>query len=377
MDEAIMNIIINDLSDVAKCREYGVVIFQSKTNSDEEKAKALELVKHAAQQGDAEANYWLGIWILTNRVKVVESDSVELGYSYLCCAANRGYMPARYFLDKTCEMRYKFTKDESRANYMGPLLDFNGKEIKIACKGIMSPVDAKLEYINGVNTLTFYTNIMFIETDCEVTIQKEFYQSVLKGIKDWEGEYEVFGGQKLQLKVEITEEDRLFDNVYILPMTRNINNEISNIAEKIGTGKMKKRVEDYIRQKRSSAGIGFRKWSIHSRKIIMLQSENGKFDDYNEIRSVVKHEFGHVLGLGDLYYSPLDNLEGVERGSFAELDSYSIGNKKYNLVMCDHHGPISNNDIEMVVLAFSRNKMQNYQPRKIKDKISEALGKGN
>lgn len=45
--------------------------------------------------------------------------------------------------------------------------------------------------------------------------------------------------------------------------------------------------------------------------------------------------------------------------------------------MCDHHGPISNNDVEMVILAFRENKMQLYQPGKLKGKLSSALGKGN
>ena len=45
--------------------------------------------------------------------------------------------------------------------------------------------------------------------------------------------------------------------------------------------------------------------------------------------------------------------------------------------MCDHHGPISNNDIEMVVLAFRENRMQNYQPGKFRKEISDALGRGN
>jgi hypothetical protein len=101
------------------------------------------------------------------------------------------------------------------------------------------------------------------------------------------------------------------------------------------------------------------------------------FDDYEEIKHVAKHEFGHTLGLGDLYASAKDSLEGVEKGSFIELDGYAIQDRFYNLVMCDHHGPISNNDIEMVVLAFSKNKEQLYQPGELKRKISSALGKGN
>jgi len=92
---------------------------------------------------------------------------------------------------------------------------------------------------------------------------------------------------------------------------------------------------------------------------------------------VAKHEFGHALGLGDLYQSIPDTLVGVEKGTYAELDSYAVTDKFYNLVMCDHHGPVSNNDIEMVILAFKENRMQLFQPMKLKGKISTALGRGN
>lgn len=69
----------------------------------------------------------------------------------------------------------------------------------------------------------------------------------------------------------------------------------------------------------------------------------------------------------------LITLEGSQR----ELDGYYLTDKFYNLVMCDHYGPISNNDIEMVVLAFRENKAQLYQPGHFKSVISKALGRGN
>ena len=143
----------------------------------------------------------------------------------------------------------------------------------------------------------------------------------------------------------------------------------------IGQKEHKLQMKDLLEQKRSFAINGL-KWRVNSRKFIYLQSR-GAFDDYEEIMHVAKHEFGHALGLGDLYASAVDALPGVEKGTYAELDSYAIKDRYYNLVMCDHHGPISNNDIEMVVLAYRENKMQLYQPRKLKDKISSALGKGN
>ncbi len=95
------------------------------------------------------------------------------------------------------------------------------------------------------------------------------------------------------------------------------------------------------------------------------------------IRHVAKHEFGHALGLEDLYEERADRREGVPKGTYPELDGFYLCGRSYNLVMCDHHGPISNNDVEMVVLAFSENKAQLYQPDRWKGRISDALGKGN
>ena len=45
--------------------------------------------------------------------------------------------------------------------------------------------------------------------------------------------------------------------------------------------------------------------------------------------------------------------------------------------MCNGRGVISNNDIEMVVLALSENKMQYYLEDSHGNKPSKALGKGN
>lgn len=83
------------------------------------------------------------------------------------------------------------------------------------------------------------------------------------------------------------------------------------------------------------------------------------------------------MGLGDLYaYDSLD-LNGIDKGRYSEIDAYHVSGKTYNLVMCNHHGVISNNDIEMVVLSFSENKIQEYQKNGKFKEISKALGNGN
>ncbi len=259
----------------------------------------------------------------------------------------------------------------------GPLVGFDGKRIRINRKGIFTPVDVELEYTGKENILKISANILFLEDYSEDIDMDTLRSAVLEGMSAWAGEYEVFGNQKLQVKVELTADDRLLDSVYVIPLTEGMSDEIVAARKIFASAEESKKFESFIRQKRSFAGLGIKRWSVNSLKVIAVQSADGNFDDYEEIMHVAKHEFGHVLGLGDLYQSPQDGLDGVAEGTYGETDKYHLFDRVYNLVMCDHHGPISNNDIEMVVLAFSENCMQNYQISRAGQKISEALGKGN
>ena len=50
-----------------------------------------------------------------------------------------------------------------------------------------------------------------------------------------------------------------------------------------------------------------------------------------------------------------------------------MNNGVYNLVMCGREGMISDNDIEMVILALVTGEKQEYQG----EKVSKALGRDN
>lgn len=255
------------------------------------------------------------------------------------------------------------------------LIGFDNKPIRIKREGILTPVDAVLENKDGENIFHLRLNLFFLDDDLENC--REFEQAVIAGIKKWEGDYTVFNGQPLKVIVDVSVEDRLFDNVVVTPLTEDLEEKITALTDAIPASKNKKAATDLLSEKRSFAVPGLGKWSVHSRKLICIQCKDGRFDNYAEIADVSKHEFGHVLGLGDLYKEE-GKFSGVEKGSYPELDKYYAGDRFYNLVMCDHHGPVSDNDIEMVILAFSENKMQLYQPQEnAKGKISEALGKGN
>ncbi len=109
-----------------------------------------------------------------------------------------------------------------------------------------------------------------------------------------------------------------------------------------------------------------------------------------------KHEFGHILGLGDAYYQKSANMPGINVKDYPDLQAYNDNYKatekdqvtniydaqgtqieRPRMVMDDSRDPVRPNDIEMVILAWSTGKRQNYQKQFPWNEISEALGKGN
>ena len=370
------------LNEVTFCDEMSMAEYHRETgkrlirSSDpDERTEGIRSIHKAYLGGDPEATVIFADLLLHGVIRPVSEDPESAALRILSREARIGNPRARSLLNSHCLTRYNHLIGTEKKPAEGPLVDFDGKPIKIKRKGVLTPIDAVLEYKDGVNILTLSANIWFLDTG-ELLNQELFEKAVLEGIAMWQGDYLVFGDQPLKVIVDLTMESRVFDNVIVAPMTEMLERSFLKTAKAIGTKKARSSIRSTIKQKRSFATSGFR-WSTRSRKIIYILSEDGKFDDYEEIKHVAKHEFGHALGLGDLYESRQDELEGVEKGTYIDLDGYHLYNKFYNLVMCDHHGPVSNNDIEMVVLAFRKNKAQLYQAGRYKGEISNALGRGN
>lgn len=355
-------------------RETGKACYFDENAAFETRLEGLRQLQQASRMGDSEATYLLGRLVLENAIRPNHPDPEEHGLRLLCAAANAGFLQARVFLNTYCQTRYRKKRGIDTAP-TGPLVDFAGKVIKINRQGVFTPVDGVLTYENGQNILTLRTNVLFLYGG-EISNPAAFERAVCTGIRAWEGEYTVFDGQKVTVRVELTRQEKLFDNLVVMPVTSTLTDAIRTAGQIIPNQEKKEQIRSMVKSKRSFATMGM-KWTATSRKLIFIQSADGQFADAEEIMHVAKHEFGHALGLGDLYESSADALPGVEAGTYDELDSYRICNKYYNLVMCDHHGPISNNDMEMVILAFRENKMQHYQASRLKGKISAALGRGN
>ena len=252
------------------------------------------------------------------------------------------------------------------------IIGFNNKPLKIKKTGKIYPVDVELKNENGIDALYISTKAKFVECISDEYNLDEWKQAVLQGFCDWSGNYEVFGRQALEVRVSAVETDRLIDSIIVTTFDQEFSDELRDTYGRLKLDKAEKLVEEG----RSFATAGFPVigWKSYLPRFVYMLPDTLNNLDYARI--VAKHEFGHVLGLGDLYKDLAHGLCGVEGATYKDIEKYYLGDSYFDMVMCNN-SPVRNNDIEMVLLAFQTNSFQNYQKVKEKDKISEALGKGN
>lgn len=357
-----------------RLREKGKSILFKNNKNDKQISKAVKLIKKAAYKNDIEATYLYTDLVIKGYDGFLTMQRKERALATMLVLADNGYTPARVYLDKYSNDQYTKQNIADVKKTSGPLVDFYGIPIEVKKAGKEIPIDAVLEYKNGQNIFTLSANVRLDSTN-EIKDQAKFKKAVLEGMKAWQGEYTVFGGQKVTVRVELTTYDRDNDNIYVIPVTPAVRT-VMKMAAAEGS-KEGQRALNALLNSRRSFFLGDGEWRVNGQKRIFLQFHGDVFDNYKEVIDTVKHEFGHAIGLGDLYPEQEVLMNGVERGNYKELDSYYVTEKIYNLVMCDYHGPISNNDIEMVILAFRTNRAQLYQSKNGHGVASNALGRGN
>lgn len=354
-------------------RKIGRAMYMKPKNSDDRKRGFLYL-KEAEKRGDLEAAYFIGNLYLHGSETPESGKADEEGKKLLMKAAEHGFTKAQSILDRICLEEY-FRSISSRMvgrnPQKGELVDFNGKKIQINKTGYHTPVDARLVFEKGQNKLLLEANLVPLDMK-DMANKDDIMDAVKEGIYEWDGSYEVFGGQKLQVEIRLTTDSRPYDNVYICPIEMLTDKTVNRFRNELHF-----RSKDHLeKQKTLYTGSDAARWKATSRKVICLSCTEKRYTDYKIIKNTAKHEFGHVLGLGDLYQSKTENLEGVKPGTYRELDPFYLADGMYNSVMSNPGGPVTNNDIEMVVLAFWKNAFQAFQKSK-GARPSEALGKGN
>lgn len=298
-----------------------------------------------------------------------EETEGEGGAKLLDLAVRRGYAPAAVRMEQLCTNSYEaYLKTQGHSMSVGPLTDMNGKPLRIKRRGLLDPVKAFLEYREGVNLLTLKVNVKF---HMDVEDPEKWKRAVLAGFRRWEGDYVVFGGQPLRVKVEVSEDGHFWNSVLVCYADEDIRKVTGKMLKKMrGVDSSKKAL--FVGQ-RAFALMGVKKWDPGIPKMITLFPASVVTD--KRIFDICGHEFGHILGIGDMYADESSGLPGT--GYFEDIEPYRIWGSKYRMIMCDESSPVRNNDLEMVLLAFAERRQQNFQKKTENDKISAALGRGN
>ena len=246
------------------------------------------------------------------------------------------------------------------------LEDFHQKVINLDFKGAQYPVEVWLEWKNGKNILHIHVKVYFDGSEKDgiyADREKEYSrkQLILQGFEKWTGSYHIFNSAeegKQDLQVICTAEEVNSDTITALRVY------LERISHE---NKSHTHTEDWS-QKHPAEKMGIDYYT------------NKKYLSPEEYTDTAKHEFGHVLGLRDAYtvknkddkYAYDDKYPDIKE-DIQEL-GLPIIKSGTNMVM-NNLGPILNNDIEMMILAWQTGEKQYFHLDEGGEHISEALGR--
>ena len=356
--------IIGEKEQIEYCIEnFNKVDMKNPATSMKDKTNAFRLIRWAAGKDDPEAMFLYGKLMVDGLVPTRGGSFKYMGRKYLYEAALEGHEKARKCLDNNCEIEYlkQFVFDKPMPA-PAPLRDNDNWRISLKHTRKDMPVSAQLEFNGSINILRLKVRVNASAVEKNSEDEKEFRAVVTAGFQQWEMACSVFGNQTLlvHVDVEFTEDEKT--SVCIRPMLAygqkmKLLPLVTDLTETLAQARAEGRHSVTIFNKK--------KWSLSGGKTIYLDNSTSDIFDNETIMKAIKYEFGHILGLGD--------IKNIPKGTYMDLDPYYIDDGVYDLVMCGKDGIISNNDIEMVLLALSEDKLQEY----CGENVSKALGRGN
>ena len=130
-------------------RELGRKLFFDCEGDQEKKNEGLCLILEAHSAGDAEATFLVAYLLMERVLTAHVEDQTGYALELMRMSANNGCAQARVYLDRYCQRRYEDRFGElRRPDGGGPLVDLEGKPIKVCRQGVFTPVDAVLEYVD-------------------------------------------------------------------------------------------------------------------------------------------------------------------------------------------------------------------------------------
>lgn len=254
--------------------------------------------------------------------------------------------------------------DNAKNHKSCPIYDYNGNKISFKKKNI--PVEGCIYYENGRAILFLHLNVVQRHLS-DMKLEKPS-RVIIQGIKQWQGSYTVFGGYDIEVRIKCTSSLKRHNSLIINILDDELTDSVTNILSKLG--KKGKRSAQILSARRQSAASFGRTWRLNSIKYINLYKKD--LLNIPHCKYIIRHEFGHILGLDDMYSEKSDGRNGVSPGN-PHLAPFHIRNNIYNMIMCSVDAPVNYKDIEMLLLAYQNNEIQRYQQRFGKGEISSAL----
>ena len=230
------------------------------------------------------------------------------------------------------------------------------------------PVSAVLHETKEGFTLTLQASVHFADRRGEKD-GMSFRQNknrALAGFRSWSGKYLLRSGKTLCVRVILRETKKRRGALQVTFLDYGTLKAAETFA---GRGKTGMKLRRALRTPGFTfAGLRAEKWRPWKGRWIGLRTDMEMFS----VEEISRHEFGHILGLGDMYRDPVMGLKGIS-GNVAELYADFADKGGRCRAVMDSNGPVTPLDAEMMLLAQMTGRFQQYQKQKGRGNVSAVL----
>ena len=300
--------------------------------------------------------------LLTARISEAAGDAEGAKRNYYDAVRTYNSSRARQALNALCSnLIAEYSTGEVKT---GEMRDYDGNAVAFDRGDI--PVCARLIYDGRLSVMDIRLNVVQ-RNMADMSLSKPA-RAVIQGIKQWQGSYSVFGGYPLEIRISCTYELRRSKSLIINVLDDETTDSVGSILNKLG--KRGRRGAEILNARRQSAAVIGNTWRPSGVKYINIYEKD--LMSVPRCKFLLRHEFGHVLGLDDMYAEAADGRAGVKE-VYPDIEMLRIRGCIFNMVMCSVDAPVTFKEAEMALLAYRDGVIQRFQLRDGKGEISRAL----